>query len=60
MLQLAEYTYNTSTVSSTDRIPFDLELEYTPSVGLDFVAAQLQHDEMRSLEGTLVVEQLQD
>jgi len=59
MLPLAEYAYNTSTHSSTDRSPFELNLVYTPSIPLDFMAGQWQHDEMRSLEGAVFVERLQ-
>jgi hypothetical protein len=59
MLPLAEYAYNTSTHSSTDRIPFALDLGYTPSIPLDFVVGQRQHDEMRSLEGAVFIERFQ-
>ena len=59
MLPLAEYAYNTSTHSSTDRSPFELDLGYTPSIPLDFVAGRRQHDEMRSLDGAAFVERLQ-
>jgi hypothetical protein len=57
MLPQAEYAYNTSTHSSTDRSLFELDLGYTPSIPLDFVASQ--RDEMQSLEGTAFVERLQ-
>jgi len=58
MLPLAEYVYNMSMHSSTDRSPFELDLEYTPSISLDFMANQKQHDEMRSLDGAAFIEQL--
>jgi hypothetical protein len=59
MLPLAESAYNMSTHSSTDRSPFELDPEYTPSIPLDFVAGQRQHDEMWSQEGAVFVERFQ-
>jgi hypothetical protein len=40
MLLLAEYTYNASIHSSSKQSPFELDLEYAPSIELDFVAAE--------------------
>ena len=54
-----EYAHNTSIHSSTHWNPFELDLEYTPSIPLDFIVGQHQYDEIRSLEGTVFVEQLQ-
>jgi hypothetical protein len=59
MLPLAEFADNMSTHSSTDRSPFELDPGYTPSIPLDFVAGQRQHDEMWSLEGAVFVERFQ-
>jgi hypothetical protein len=59
MLPLAEYAYNTSTHSSTNKSPFVFGLGYTESIPLDFVAGQHQHDEMRSLDGAAFVKRLQ-
>ena len=56
MLPLAEYAYNTSTHSSTNESPFELDLGYTPSNPSDIMVGQRQHDEMRSLEGAVFVE----
>lgn len=59
MLPLMEYAYDTSTHSSTDRSRFKWDLRNTPSIPLNFMAGQQQHEEMRSLEGAVFIEQLQ-
>jgi hypothetical protein len=59
MLPLAEYVFNTSMHSSTDQSPFELDLGYTPSIPLDFVAGQRPYEGMQSLEGAAFVERLQ-
>jgi len=48
-----------STYSSTNWIPFGFDLRYAPSIPLDFVVGQRQHDKMWSLEGTVIIERLQ-
>lgn len=58
-LPLAEFAYNTSTHLSTDWCPFELDLGYTPSIPLDFIAGWHQHDEIQRLDGVVFVERLQ-
>jgi hypothetical protein len=59
LLPLVEYVYNTSTHSSTDQSPFELDPRNTPSFPFDFVVGRCQHDEMWSLDHAAFVERLQ-
>lgn len=58
MYPLAESACNTATDSSTDCSPFNLDLGYSPSIWLELVGGQRQHDELHTPEGTTFVEQL--
>jgi hypothetical protein len=58
MFPLVEYTYNTSTHSSTDRSPFELDLGYTPSIPLHIISGRREHDNMWRVDGAAFVELL--
>lgn len=56
MLPLAEYAHNMSTHSSSNQSLFKLNLGYTTTIALDFVAGQQQHDALQSHKGIMFVE----